>query len=109
MGIQVGETIPSATLRVASADGPQEIDAREFFAGKKVVLFAVVGAFTGTCSNGQLPTFIENADELRARGVDEIACIAVNDADVMRAWSEATGAGGPSHTSKPSRFYMEAL
>ncbi|MHC4847999.1 MAG: redoxin family protein [Planctomycetota bacterium] len=93
MTIQIGASIPSATLRQLTEHGPQEIDAPSFFAGRKVVLFAVVGAFTGTCNN-QLPTFLASHDALRAKGVDEIACVAVNDPAVLAAWSEATGADG---------------
>jgi len=93
MTIQIGASIPSATLRKLTEHGPQEIEAPSFFAGRKVVLFAVVGAFTGTC-NDQLPTFLAQHDALRAKGVDEIACVAVNDPAVLAAWSKSTGADG---------------
>ena len=73
--------------------GPENLEASDFFGGKKVVLFAVPGAFTPTCSAKHLPGFIEKADQIKAKGVDEIACIAVNDAFVMGAWGEAQGAG----------------
>ncbi|MHC4972586.1 MAG: redoxin family protein [Planctomycetota bacterium] len=91
--IQVGDSIPAATLRTMSDEGPVEVEASEFFNGKKVVVFAVPGAFTPTC-NHHLPTFVENADAIKAKGVDEIACLAVNDPFVMGAWGRANGAEG---------------
>src|SRR5690349_8503653 len=93
MTIKVGETIPSMKLMVATADGPKEISTDEIFKGKKVVLFAVPGAFTPTCSAKHLPGFVQNADALTAKGVDTIACIAVNDAFVMGAWAKDQHAG----------------
>lgn len=94
MSISVGDKLPDATLRRITADGPQEVSASEFFAGRKVVVLAVPGAFTPTCNNDHLPTYVEHADAIKAKGVDEIACIAVNDMFVMDAWSKATGAEG---------------
>lgn len=91
--IQVGDSIPAATLRTMSDEGPVEVEASEFFKGKKVVVFAVPGAYTPTC-NHHLPTFVENADAIKAKGVDEIACLAVNDPFVMGAWGRANGAEG---------------
>jgi peroxiredoxin len=85
MAIQVGDKIPSATLKVAAADGMKDVATDELFRGK-VVLFAVPGAFTPTCSAKHLPGFVQNADAIRARGVDRIVCLAVNDAFVMGAW-----------------------
>src|SRR5579863_3838611 len=93
MTIQVGDTIPSMKLMVATADGPKEISTDDIFKGKKVVLFAVPGAFTPTCSAKHLPGFVQNADALKAKGVDMIACTAVNDAFVLGAWSKEQGAG----------------
>ncbi len=93
MTIKVGDTIPSMKLMVATADGPKEISTDEIFKGKKVVLFAVPGAFTPTCSAKHLPGFIQHADDLKAKGVDTIACIAVNDAFVMGAWGKDQGTG----------------
>ena len=93
MTIKVGDTIPSMKLMVATADGPKEISTDEIFKGKKVVLFAVPGAFTPTCSAKHLPGFVQNADALKAKGVDTIACIAVNDAFVMGAWGKDQGTG----------------
>lgn len=87
MAIQPGERIPSATLNILN-DGVQEISTDEVFAGKKVVLFSVPGAFTPTCSAKHLPGYVERHEEFRSRGV-EVACIAVNDAYVMNAWAKA--------------------
>ena len=93
MTIKVGDTIPSMKLMVATADGPKEISTDEVFKGKKVVLFAVPGAFTPTCSAKHLPGFVQNADALKSKGVDTIACISVNDAFVMGAWGKDQGTG----------------
>jgi len=84
--IKQGDSIPSVTLAQATEDGPQPITTDEIFRGKTVVLFGVPGAFTPTCSARHLPGFVEQAEALRAKGVDTIACIAVNDAFVMQAW-----------------------
>jgi peroxiredoxin len=92
MTIKVGDRIPSAKLRIMSAEGPKEISTDEIFKGKKVVLFAVPGAFTPTCSAKHLPSFVQNAAAIKAKGVDAIACLAVNDAFVMGAWGKAQGA-----------------
>jgi peroxiredoxin len=89
MTIQVGDKIPAATLKQVGADGPKDITTAEFFGGKKVVLFAVPGAFTPACSQRHLPGYVEKAAELKAKGVDTIACVAVNDAFVMNAWGKS--------------------
>ena len=94
MTIQVGDNIPHATLLKATSDGPEAIDSEAFFGGRKVALFSVPGAFTPTCSAKHLPGFVEKAEALKARGVDEIACVAVNDAFVMQAWGQQAGADG---------------
>ncbi len=91
MAIKVGDKIPAAKLRVMTAEGPKEISTDEIFKGKKVVLFAVPGAFTPTCSAKHLPGFVQNAAAIKAKGVDTIACLAVNDAFVMGAWGKAQG------------------
>jgi len=88
MTIKVGDKIPSATLTTMTAEGPKPISTDELFKGKKVVLFAVPGAFTPTCSQKHLPGFVENSDALKAKGVSTIACVAVNDPFVMGAWGK---------------------
>lgn len=92
MTIQPGERLPSTTFIKAGPDGPEQVESDSFFAGRKIVLFAVPGAFTPTCSARHLPGFVEKASEIRSRGVDEIACTAVNDAFVMQAWAEQNNA-----------------
>ena len=94
MAIQVGDRIPSVNLVKATPDGPQPVSSDEYFAGRKIALFSVPGAFTPTCSARHLPGFVERAEELKAKGVDEVACTAVNDAFVLGAWSESAGAEG---------------
>jgi peroxiredoxin len=91
MTIQKGDRLPDVPLTIASVDGPKPTTSGEFFAGKRVALFAVPGAFTPTCSARHLPSFVEKAGELKGKGVDEIACIAVNDPFVMAAWGERDG------------------
>ena len=93
MTIKVGDTIPSMKLMTPTADGPKEISTDEIFKGKKVVLFAVPGAFTPTCSAKHLPGFIQEAGAFHAKGVDTIVCVAVNDVFVMGAWAKDQGAG----------------
>jgi len=93
MTIKVGESVPAMKLMQATAEGPREVDTAELFGGKTVVLFAVPGAFTPTCSAKHLPSFLSNHDALKAKGVDVIACIAVNDAFVMGAWAKDQGVG----------------
>ena len=92
MSIQPGERIPEAILQYIH-DGVEKIDTITLFEGNKLVLFAVPGAFTPTCSAKHLPGFVDKAHELKAKGVDEIVCTAVNDAFVMGAWSKSAGAG----------------
>jgi peroxiredoxin len=94
MTINVGDRLPDATLMRMTDKGPQAVKAADFFRGRKVVVFALPGAFTPTCSNQHLPGFIRNADAIRARGVDEIVCLSVNDAFVMGAWGASQGADG---------------
>jgi peroxiredoxin (alkyl hydroperoxide reductase subunit C) len=93
MTIKVGDTIPSMKLMQATAEGPKEVSTDEIFKGRKVVMFAVPGAFTPTCSAKHLPGFVENAGAIRAKGVDAIVCLAVNDAFVMGAWGKDQGVG----------------
>jgi peroxiredoxin len=93
MTIKVGDTVPSITLRQMTTDGIKEVSTDELLGGKKVVLFALPGAFTPTCSSKHVPGFIENAEALKGRGVDAIACVSVNDAFVMDAWGRNLGVG----------------
>ena len=92
MTIQVGDKVPAVNFKTMAPEGPKEISSDEVFGGKKVVLFAVPGAFTPGCSMTHLPGFVVNADEIKSKGVDEIVCMAVNDAFVMGAWGEAQNA-----------------
>lgn len=91
--IAQGQTLPDATLSQLGKEGMINHKVKELFAGKKAVLFAVPGAFTPTCSEAHLPGYVVQADELKAKGVDIIACVSVNDAFVMKAWGEAQNAG----------------
>ena len=93
MAIKVGERLPSVKLTEATAEGPKPVTTDEFFKGRRVALFAVPGAFTPTCSAKHLPGFKQRAGEIRAKGIDVIACISVNDAFVMRAWAEDQAVG----------------
>lgn len=93
MTISVGDRLPNTKFVKATADGPDQIESESFFAGRKVALFAVPGAFTPTCSAKHLPGFVEKEAALKAKGVDEIACTSVNDAFVMDAWGKSAGAG----------------
>ncbi|PTD21127.1 peroxiredoxin [Sphingomonas fennica] len=93
MTIKAGDTLPETTFTKPTESGPEAVQSADFFKGRKVALFSVPGAFTPTCSAKHLPGFIEKAAELKAKGVDEIACTAVNDAFVMGAWSKSAGAG----------------
>lgn len=88
MAIKLGDTIPSMKLMMTTADGPKEVSTDELFKGKKVVLFAVPGAFTPTCSIKHLPGFVQNAAAIKAKGVDNIICLAVNDVFVLGAWAK---------------------
>jgi peroxiredoxin len=91
MTIQAGERLPDVPITIATADGPKPTTTSEFFSGKKVALFAVPGAFTPTCSARHLPSYVEKASELKGKGIDEIACISVNDPFVMSAWGQRDG------------------
>lgn len=92
MAISVGERLPDADLSKMGADGPEVVSLSALLKGRKVVLFALPGAFTGPCSTVHLPSFIRTAAQFRARGVEDIYCLAVNDPFVLSAWDEATGA-----------------
>jgi peroxiredoxin len=97
MTIKVGDKIPSATLMEMRDGKPTLVKTDDFFAGKKVALFALPGAFTPTCSAKHVPGFVNNHDALKAKGVDEIACVSVNDAFVMGAWGKDQNAGDKVH------------
>jgi peroxiredoxin len=94
MTITKGDTLPKTTFVTMTENGPEPVESDAFFAGKKVALFSVPGAFTPTCSAQHLPGFIDKAAELKAKGIDEIACTAVNDPFVLGAWSKSAGAEG---------------
>src|SRR6476660_6566555 len=94
MTIKVGDKILSVTLRQVTREGPKEITTDAFFAGKKVALFAVPGAFTPACSQRHLPGYVDKASDIKAKGVDEIVCVAVNDVFVMTAWGKEQRAEG---------------
>ena len=109
MTINVGDRLPSATLVEATADGPEQVTSDAFFAGRTVALFAVPGAFTPTCSAKHLPGYVENAGALKQHGVDEIACVSVNDAFVMGAWAKSAGAEGITMLADGNGQFAEAL
>ena len=94
MTIKVGDTLPSMKLMAAGPDGPKEVTTDALFKGKKAVLFAVPGAFTPTCSAKHLPGFVENVEAFKAKGVDELVCMAVNDPFVLAAWAKDQGVDG---------------
>lgn len=94
MTIKIGDKIPKTTLSVITEDGPVDRTTDEMFGGKKVVVFGLPGAFTPTCSRNHLPGFLENREIIKARGIDDIVCVSVNDHHVMKAWAEATDAIG---------------
>ncbi len=93
MAIKAGDRIPNGKFSLMTKDGPGSLSTQELFSGKKVVLFSVPGAFTPTCSNSHLPGYIKHTADIKAKGVDTIACMAVNDAFVMDAWGKDRGVG----------------
>ena len=93
MPIKAGDRMPQGTFKTMTAEGPKDISTEELFRGKKVVLFSVPGAFTPTCDAKHLPVFLQHAGEIRAKGIDTIACMAVNDVFVMNAWGKSASAG----------------
>lgn len=109
MTIAVGDKIPAATLSKVTPNGPEGVSTAEFFAGRKVALFSVPGAFTPTCSAKHLPGFVEHADDLKRKGIDEIACTAVNDAFVMGAWAKAGGADAITMLADGNAEFATAL
>lgn len=109
MTISVGDTLPDVTLKTNGAGGPEDISTGELFAGKRVVLFAVPGAFTPGCSNTHMPGFVIHADEILAKGVDRIACLAVNDAFVMAAWQKHQNAEAMTMLADGNAEFTRAL
>jgi glutaredoxin/glutathione-dependent peroxiredoxin len=109
MTIAVGDKIPDVKLVKATADGPQAVQSTEYFAGRKVALFSVPGAFTPTCSAKHLPGYVEKAADLTAKGIDEIACTAVNDAFVLGAWNKAGGSDAITMLADGNAEFAEAL
>lgn len=93
MTIQAGDKMPAGTFKTMTKDGPQNLTTDQLFAGKKVVLFSVPGAFTPTCDAKHLPGFVEKAGDLKAKGIDTVACMAVNDVFVMNAWGKHSNVG----------------
>ncbi len=109
MAIQVGDKVPSGSFKVMGAEGPAVVNTSDIFDGKKVVMFAVPGAFTPGCSVTHLPGFIVNADKIKAKGVESIVCLAVNDAFVMGAWGKAQNAEEIVMAADGSGDYTKAL
>lgn len=107
--IQLGDKIPSVNLTRVTADGQQTLPADQLFAGKKVVLFAVPGAFTPTCSASHFPGYVVLADQIFAKGVDMIACVSVNDAFVMKAWGESQHADAICMLADGGAAFTQAL
>ena len=109
MTIQAGDRIPEATLSVMTSEGPAPLSTAELFGGKRVVLFSVPGAFTPTCSAKHLPGFVDHADEILAKGVDQIACMAVNDVFVMNAWGKSANADSITMVADGNGEFARAL
>ncbi|MCJ2183055.1 peroxiredoxin [Novosphingobium sp. 1949] len=109
MTIAVGDTLPDVKLMKAGEAGPEPIQTADYFAGKKVALFSVPGAFTPTCSAKHLPGFVEKADELKAKGIDEIVCTAVNDAFVMGSWGKASGSAEVTMLADGNADFVKAM
>ena len=108
MAIKAGDKIPSVTVKQLSSDGMQDLATDSVFGGKKVVMFTVVGAFTPTCSAKHLPGFVQNLDKFKEQGI-EVACLAVNDPFVMKAWSEASKADGITMLADGNGTFTKAL
>ena len=109
MTISVGDKLPDVTLVKATAEGPDKVQSSDYFAGKKVALFSVPGAFTPTCSAKHLPGFVEKAADLKAKGIDEIACTAVNDAFVMGAWNQRDGSADVTMLADGNGEFAQAV
>lgn len=109
MTISQGDSLPDVTLVKSTSEGPDKVQSAEYFAGKKIALFAVPGAFTPTCSAKHLPGFVEKAAELKAKGVDEIVCTSVNDAFVMGAWNAANGSADVTMLADGNGDFADAI
>jgi peroxiredoxin len=109
MTIQVGDRLPDVPLTIATTDGPKPTTSGEFFKSKRVALFAVPGAFTPTCSARHLPSYVHKAQELKKQGIDEIACISVNDPFVMAAWGQRDGSEDITMLADGNGAFAEAI
>lgn len=111
MAISTGERLPEASLMRVGENGPETVPLAPMLAGRRVVVFGVPGAYTGTCTTAHVPSFIRTRDDLMARGVDEIVCVAVNDPFVMKAWGESTGAAAAGITmlADPASDFTRAI
>jgi peroxiredoxin len=109
MTINVGDKLPKTTLVKATDTGPEAVDSQNYFAGRRVALFAVPGAFTPTCSAKHLPGFVEKAEDLKAKGIDEIVCTSVNDPFVLGAWSKSADATDVTMLADGNGDFAEAL
>ncbi len=109
MTIAVGDKLPDVKLMKAGAEGPEAVQSGDYFKGKRVALFSVPGAFTPTCSAKHLPSYVEKAGDIKAKGVDEIACTAVNDAFVMGAWGKASGSDDVTMLGDGNGDFAQAL
>jgi peroxiredoxin len=109
MTISVGDKLPDVKLVKATQDGPEAVQSTDYFKGKRVALFSVPGAFTPTCSAKHLPGYVEKAGDLKAKGIDEIACTAVNDPFVMKAWSAASGSSDVTMLADGNADFAKAV
>ena len=109
MTINVGDRIPDVQLSVVTPNGPEQVSSSDYFAGRRVALFAVPGAFTPTCSARHLPSYVEKAGDLKGKGVDEIACISVNDPFVMGAWGERDGSADITMLADGNGAFADAV
>jgi peroxiredoxin len=109
MTIAIGDTLPDVKLTKATENGPEAVQAADYFKGKRVALFSVPGAFTPTCSAKHLPGYVEKAADLKAKGIDEVACTAVNDAFVMGAWGKASGSDDVTMLADGNGEFAQAL
>jgi len=109
MTINVGDRIPDVQLSVVTPNGPEQVNSSDYFAGRRVALFAVPGAFTPTCSARHLPSYVEKAGDLKGKGVDEIACISVNDPFVMGAWNERDGSADITMLADGNGAFADAV